>query len=149
MSGRKCFEICYHEVLGRTVYVMADNAEEARVRAEDHFMDNPLTYDDFVDSSTDTDEVNPQDIDPREILGDEKVMPHPVDAITNNPARVRPHVELIYNWLVDEFRKNGWTMPENPYMAADVFWDVIGKLITKLRIQGIDNKIADEQRRNT
>ena len=148
MAGRKCYEICYHEILGRTVYVMADDAEEARVKAEDHFMDNPLTYDDFVDSSTDTDEVNPKDIEPWEILGDKKVMPNPVDAITNNTARVRPHVELIYNWLESQLTKNGVEMPENPYMAADVFWDVIEKLITKLRVQGIDDKTADELRRN-
>ena len=141
MAGKKCYEICYHEVLGRTIYVMADNAEEARVKAEDHFMDNPLTYDDYVDSSTDCGETDPNNLEPWEILGNEKVMPSPIDAITNNTARVRPHIELIYNWLEGELKKNGMEMPENPYMAADLFWDAVGKLITKLitklRTQGV------------
>ena len=148
MAGKKCYEICYHEVLGRTIYVMADNAEEARVKAEDHFMDNPLTYDDYVDSSTDCGETDPNNLEPWEILGDEKVMPNPVDAITNNTARVRPHIELVYNGLESQLKKNGVEMPENPYMAADLFWEAVGKLITKLRTQGIDNETANEMGRN-
>ncbi len=140
MAEKKCYEICYHEVLGRTIYMMADNTEEARQKAEDHFMDNPLTYDDFVDSSTDCGETDPNNLEPWEILGDEKMMPNPVDAITNETSRVRNHVEVVYNWLEGELKKNGWKIPENPYMAADLFWDVVGKLIEKLKAGEADAK---------
>lgn len=54
----KLYEICYHETLGKTLYIRASNEEEAKRKAEAYFVDNPLTYDDYVDWSMETREID-------------------------------------------------------------------------------------------
>lgn len=54
----KLYEICYHEILGKTIYVKAGNDDEARTKAEAYFQKNPLSYDDYIDSSMETLEID-------------------------------------------------------------------------------------------
>ena len=56
----KLFSICYHEILGKTIYVRAKSREEAMSKATSYFDSNPLNYDDFLDSSMGCDEVDPR-----------------------------------------------------------------------------------------
>ena len=68
----KLFSICYHEVLGRTIYVRAKDRDEARTKAERHFDDDPLTpWDDYIDSSMEIDEIDQKGngIEDEEIIG--------------------------------------------------------------------------------
>lgn len=54
----KLYEVCYHETLGKTLYIRASNEEEAKRKAEAHFDDYPLSYDDYVDWSMETREID-------------------------------------------------------------------------------------------
>lgn len=50
----KLYEVCYHETLGKTLYIRAGNEEEAKRKAEAYFEDHPLSYEDYVDWSMET-----------------------------------------------------------------------------------------------
>lgn len=54
----KLYEICYHEILGKTIYIRAKNQDEAKRKAESHFNLNPLNYDDYIDSSMEIREID-------------------------------------------------------------------------------------------
>lgn len=54
----KLYEICYHETLGKTIYVKAENDDDARTKAEAYFQKNPLNYDDYIDSSMELLEID-------------------------------------------------------------------------------------------
>lgn len=54
----KLYEVCYHETLGKTLYIRAGNEEEAKRKAEAYFEDYPLTYDDYVDWSMEAQEID-------------------------------------------------------------------------------------------
>lgn len=63
----KIFEICYHEVLGRTIYIRAEDRDEAKEKAESYFENNPLSYDDYIDSSMETNETLPGSVEDWEV----------------------------------------------------------------------------------
>lgn len=50
---KRLYEVCYHETLGRTVYIRAEDDEDLRNRAHRYFNLNPLSYDEFLDYSMD------------------------------------------------------------------------------------------------
>lgn len=54
----KLYEICYHEILGKTIYIRAKDQDEAKRKAESHFNLNPLNYDDYIDSSMEALEID-------------------------------------------------------------------------------------------
>ena len=54
----KLYEVCYHETLGKTLYIRAGNEEEAKRKAEAYFEDYPLTYDDYLDWSMEAQEID-------------------------------------------------------------------------------------------
>lgn len=54
----KLYEVCYHETLGKTLYIRASSEEEAKRKAEAYFEDYPLTYDDYVDWSMEAQEID-------------------------------------------------------------------------------------------
>lgn len=66
----KLFEVCYHEVLGQTIYVRAKDRNEARTKTEAYFCSNPLSYDDYIDSSMEIHEVGQKENG----IGDEEVI---------------------------------------------------------------------------
>lgn len=67
----KLYEICYHETLGKTIHVKAENDDDARTKAEAYFCSNPLSYDDYIDSSMEIDEIDQKGngIEDEEIIG--------------------------------------------------------------------------------
>ena len=64
---KKIYEICYHEVLGRTIYIRAENEDEAKEKAESYFENNPLSYDDYIDSSMEAGVTLPRSVEDWEI----------------------------------------------------------------------------------
>ena len=54
----KLYEVCYHETLGKTLYIRAGNEEEAKRKAEAYFEEYPLTYDDYADWSMEAKEID-------------------------------------------------------------------------------------------
>lgn len=59
----KCYEICYHEIHGRTIYVNAENREDAEIAAHKYFAENPLIPDDYLESTMDAGETDPRYLD--------------------------------------------------------------------------------------
>lgn len=70
-ENEKLFEVCFHEVLGQTIYVRAKDRDEARTKAEAYFCSNPLSYDDYIDSSMEIDEIDQKEngIEDEEVIG--------------------------------------------------------------------------------
>ena len=71
----KCYEICHHETLARTLYVIAESEEDARRIAADEFIANPLTSADYAGETNNVSEANPADLSPDEIYNPEGVLP--------------------------------------------------------------------------
>lgn len=76
----KCFEVCHHETLARTLYVIAESEEDARRIAADEFIANPLTSADYAYETNDVSEANPADLSPDEIYNPEGVLPERPEA---------------------------------------------------------------------
>ena len=95
----KCYEICHHETLARTLYVIAESEEEARRIAADEFIANPLTSADYAGETNDVSEANPADLSPDEIYNPEGVLPERPEA--PKPASYYD----VVDWLEEFFEK--------------------------------------------
>ena len=95
----KCYEICHHETLARTLYVIAESEEDARRIAADEFLANPLTSADYAYETNDVSEANPADLSPDEIYNPEGVLPERSEA--TKPAAYYD----VVDWLEELFEK--------------------------------------------
>ena len=62
------YEVCYHEILARTIYVYAKDEYEARELAERHFENEPLRLDELADRDMNIDTANPAYVSDDDIL---------------------------------------------------------------------------------
>ena len=76
----KCFKVCHHETLARTLYVIAESEEDARRIAADEFLANPLTSDNYAGETNDVSETDPAHLSPDEIYNPEGVIPERPEA---------------------------------------------------------------------
>ena len=95
----KCYEICHHETLARTLYVIAESEEDARRIAADEFIANPLTSADYAGETNNVNEANPADLSPDEIYNPEGVLPERHEA--PKPASYYD----VVDWLEELFEK--------------------------------------------
>ena len=95
----KCYEICHHETLARTLYVIAESEEDARRIAADEFLANPLTSADYADETNNVSETNPANLSPDEIYNPEGVLPDRPEA-----PKTASYYDVI-DWLEELFEK--------------------------------------------
>ena len=95
----KCYEVCHHETLARTLYIIAESEEEARRIAADEFVANPLTSADYAEETNDVSEANPADLSPDEIYNPEGGLPERPEA-----PKTASYYDVV-DWLEELFEK--------------------------------------------
>lgn len=93
----KCYEICHHETLARTLYVIAESEEDARRIAADEFVANPLTAADYAGETNDVSETDPAHLSPDELYNPEGVLPERPE-----PPKTASYYDVV-DWLEELF----------------------------------------------